>query len=78
MPGCRSYVLALDGADEDALWITEVWDDQASHDASLSIRSVQQTISRAGPLIAGFGTRIVTTPLGGIGLPSGTGPVSLS
>jgi len=25
MPGCLSYVIARDPADENALWITEVW-----------------------------------------------------
>lgn len=31
MPGCLGYVVARDGEDENALWITEVWDDEASH-----------------------------------------------
>lgn len=35
MPGCLSYVIARDPADDNALWITEVWDSQASHKASL-------------------------------------------
>ena len=69
MPGCLSYVIALDPADPDALWITEVWIDQSSHEASLSLPAVQQTITRARPLIAGFGQRFETVPLGGIGLP---------
>ena len=68
MPGCRSYVVALDPADADALWITEVWDDEASHSASLQLPEVQALIARARPLIAGFGSRTVTTPVGGIGL----------
>jgi len=25
MPGCLSYIIAVDPADPDALWITEVW-----------------------------------------------------
>ena len=33
--GCLSYVIARDPADDNALWITEVWDSQASHKASL-------------------------------------------
>ncbi len=37
MPGCLSYVVARDPADENALWITEVWDSQESHKASLSL-----------------------------------------
>jgi quinol monooxygenase YgiN len=68
MPGCLSYIIARDPSDLDALWITEVWDNQASHDASLSLPSVQHVIAGGRPLIAGFGERVVTEPIGGYGL----------
>lgn len=68
MPGCLSYVIARDPADPGAIWITEVWDSEASHRASLSLPSVQQAIARGKPLIAGFGERTVTEPVGGHGL----------
>lgn len=68
MPGCLSYVVAQDGTDENALWVTEVWDSEASHRASLSLPSVQAAIEKGRPLIAGFGERFVTTPLGGQGI----------
>jgi quinol monooxygenase YgiN len=68
MPGCKSYVVALDPADPDAIWITEVWIDQPSHRASLSLPQVQSAIARAKPLIAGFEQQIVTEPIGGHGL----------
>ena len=70
MPGCLSYVIAHDPGDADAIWITEVWDSQASHESSLSLPAVQQTIARARPLIAGFGERVETMPVGGQGLGS--------
>jgi quinol monooxygenase YgiN len=70
MPGCLSYVVAHDPVDTDAIWITEVWDSQASHRASLSLPAVQETMTRARPLIAGFGERFETTPVGGHGLGS--------
>jgi quinol monooxygenase YgiN len=35
-PWCFSYVVAKDSADEDAIWVTEVWDSIARRDASLS------------------------------------------
>lgn len=72
MPGCLSYVVALDPSDADALWITEVWESQASHEASLSLPSVQEAIARGRPLIAGFGDRLVTAPVGGHGLQPAT------
>jgi quinol monooxygenase YgiN len=45
-----------------------VWDSQESHRASLSLPSVQEAISRGKPLIAGFGERFETTPIGGHGI----------
>ncbi|HEU4891016.1 MAG TPA: antibiotic biosynthesis monooxygenase family protein [Vicinamibacterales bacterium] len=68
MPGCLSYVIAVDPADPDALWITEVWDNAASHKASLGLAAVQAAIARAKPLIAGFSDRVETIPLGSHGL----------
>jgi len=68
MPGCLSYIVARDPTDEDAIWITEAWIDQASHKDSLSLPSVQHAISIGRPLIAGFGERFETVPVGGHGL----------
>jgi len=70
MPGCLSYVIAKDSTDSNAIWVTEVWEDQESHHNSLSLPAVQQAISRAKPLIAGFGERFETNPVGGFGLPA--------
>jgi quinol monooxygenase YgiN len=69
MPGCQSYVIATDPTDADALWITEVWDSQASHQASLSLPAVQAAIAKGRPMIAGFSNRVETVPIGGYGLP---------
>lgn len=68
MAGCRSYVIARDPGSEDGIWITEVWDSQESHKASLSIPEVKATIAKAMPLIAGFEERFETEPKGGIGI----------
>jgi len=68
MPGCLAYVVAEDLEDEDALWITEVWDNAQSHQASLQLPAVRDAITRARPLIAGFDSHVSTRPLGGVGL----------
>ena len=65
MPGCLSYVVARDSTDEDAIWVTEVWDTKASHEALLSLPSVREAIAQGRPLIAGFGERFETIPIGG-------------
>ncbi|HVQ09218.1 MAG TPA: putative quinol monooxygenase [Allosphingosinicella sp.] len=72
MPGCLSYIVARDPADAEAIWITEVWDNRASHAASLQLPQVRAAIARGRPLIAGFDSGHETVPIGGIGLPMGS------
>jgi quinol monooxygenase YgiN len=74
MPGCLSYIIATDPADPDALWITEAWDSQASHQGSLALPSVKAAIAKGRPLIAGFSNRVETVPIGGYGLAKPDGP----
>jgi quinol monooxygenase YgiN len=64
MPGCLSYVIATEPADENAIWLTEVWDSQASHKASLSLPAVQAAIGKGRSMIAGFSNRVETVPVG--------------
>jgi len=71
LPGCQSYIIARDPDDETAIWITEVWDSQASHEASLKHPSVQEAIAKGRPLIAGMTRIATTTPVGGHGLSGG-------
>jgi len=70
MPGCLSYIISRDSKDDNAIWITEVWDSNESHKSSLSLPSVQEAINRGRPLIAEFGEQIETVPAGGYGLAS--------
>ncbi len=69
MTGCLSYIVAKDSADEDTIWVTEVWDSKESHDASLSSPQVKKAISMGRPLIKAFGKQVATIPVGGYGLP---------
>ena len=66
MPGCLSYVVAEDASDPDGIWITEVWDNEASHKASLQLPSVQAAITKARPVIAGFDMSVKTNPISGV------------
>ena len=52
MPGCRSYVVAQDPAEPDTVWITEVWDDAASHQASLHLPAVRAMVPADAPLMS--------------------------
>src|SRR5262249_60799780 len=46
MPGCLRYVVARDTADADAIWVTEVWADQASHQPSLQLPAFKDAITK--------------------------------
>ena len=68
MPGCDSYVVAKDSTDENVLWVTEVWDSMASHDASLLLPAVKKAIPPGKALVTGFEKIAVTNPVWGAGL----------
>ena len=58
--GCLSFIVAEDAADEDVLWITEVWESQASHEASLALPPIKESLKDVDTLIAGF-EKVATT-----------------
>lgn len=68
-PGCDLYVVSISSADPDTIWVTEAWRSKADHDASLSTPGVRELIAKAKPLIAAMSDPILTTPVGGKGLP---------
>lgn len=70
MPGCLSYIVAEDPQNPDKLWVTEAWQSKAQHEASLRLPAVQAAITKGRPLMAGFGDRVETIPIGGHGLDS--------
>lgn len=68
MPGCLSYVIALDSADADTIWVSEAWESKTAHERSLSLPQVQAAIRQGRPLIAGMQSVAETQPVGGKGL----------
>ena len=68
MPGCKLYAIATDSEDNNGIWITEIWDSEESHQASLQLPSVQKAIADGKPMIAGFGERHIVKPIGGLGV----------
>ena len=57
MPGCRLYLVATDETDPDGVRVTEVWESEAAHAASLELERVKEQISRARPLLDMTGVR---------------------
>lgn len=56
MAGCRMYLVAVDETDDDGVWVTEVWESEDAHAASLELDRVKERIARAMPILdlAGF------------------------
>ena len=61
--GCRSFIVAEDVADDDVLWITEVWDSEASHQASLQLPPTKKGLPPIETLIAGHERIAITKPV---------------
>lgn len=51
MSGCHAYIVQLSVKDENRILITEVWESQATHQASLANPDVLALVSQAKPLI---------------------------
>jgi quinol monooxygenase YgiN len=68
VPGCLLYVVNTSETEPSSVWVTEIWQDEATHGASLSMPGVRDLVKAAMPLLANApeGTRF--TPLGGKGL----------
>lgn len=68
LPGCVSYVVAEDAEDDSVVWVSEVWESEEAHAASLELPAVQAAIARARPVLVGFGPRQILSVKGGIGV----------
>ena len=66
--GCQLYLVNVSPDEPDTIWVTEVWDSQEHHRASLFIEGVPDVIARAMPLLAARPEQIRLTPIGGKGL----------
>jgi len=51
--GCQLYVIGKDPSNENAVWITEIWDSKEDHDNSLKVAGVKELIAQAMPLLDG-------------------------
>jgi quinol monooxygenase YgiN len=69
--GCRLYAISRAVDDNDAIWVTELWDDQESVDASLTVLQTDTGKARLGEVMAllvGPPQRTELQPLGGVGI----------
>lgn len=67
-PGCIHYVVST-SEEPEAVWVSEVWADEAAHDASLEPEDIQALVQKARPLIASMSDQVRLQVHGGKGLP---------
>src|SRR5690606_14204961 len=66
--GCQAYIVTFDPKDANSIWVMEVWDSEAAHDASLKLPTVQQAINEALPMLTGEFSQMKLEVMGGLGL----------
>ncbi|MGW1060406.1 putative quinol monooxygenase [Micromonospora rubida] len=66
--GCDLYVVSVSDADDVTIWVSEVWQSKAKHDASLQLPETRAAISKAMPMLMGEFTSQEVIVMGGLGL----------
>jgi len=66
--GCLQYTVAVDPGDGVTIRVTEVWESEEAHAASLELPETKAAIARAMPLLTGEFDAVATEVRGGLGL----------
>jgi quinol monooxygenase YgiN len=53
MAGCHLYVVGSGHADDNTIWVSEVWASKGHHDASLQLTQAKAAISKAMSMLTG-------------------------
>lgn len=69
--GCDCYIVGADPKEPDSVWVWEVWQDEAAHQASLEMPVFQQLIAQARPILAGMENQPDLVVMGGKARPLG-------
>src|SRR2546425_11671796 len=63
MKGCEIYIVSKSPTEPDAIWVMEVWQTEADHEASFKLESVKALITKARPIMAGGTESIRMVPV---------------
>ena len=66
--GCDLYVVSVSDTDDVTIWVSEVWQSKAQHDASLQLPETRAAIGNAMPMLTGEFTSQELTVVGGLGV----------
>ncbi len=68
-PDCIQYAVST-SQEPHAVWVSEIWTDEETHNKSLEPEDIRALIQEARPLIAGMSDRTAFDVRGGKGLPA--------
>jgi quinol monooxygenase YgiN len=66
--GCLQYTVAVDPEDEVTIRVSEVWETEEAHAASLQLPETKEAIARAMPMLTGEFEAVTTEVRGGLDL----------
>jgi quinol monooxygenase YgiN len=66
--GCQLYVVSVSQADDDTIWVSEVWPTKEHHGASLQLPETKAAITKAMPMLTGEFTSQELSVIGGLGV----------
>jgi quinol monooxygenase YgiN len=66
--GCRLHLVSQDMGRPDTVWVVEVWDSKAAHDAAVALPAAAALTERVLALCEAVGSRVETTVVGGLEL----------
>jgi quinol monooxygenase YgiN len=66
--GCQVYAVGTAADDENLIWVTEIWNSAAAHDASLQLPETKAAIGAAMPMLTGEFTGLELAVAGGLGV----------
>ena len=66
MPGCLTYLVAIDPTDDVGVWIAEAWVSHDAHRAWLESDVTRAVVDRIRPLMVGYEQRHELRPVGGL------------
>ncbi len=76
MPGCLTYLVAVDPGDPNGIWIAEAWESSEAHTRWLQSDATKALVNAIRPLMVGYEQRHELSPIGG--LPAIFGPGRLA
>jgi quinol monooxygenase YgiN len=65
--GCRLYVVGADADDDTTIWVSEVWESEEHHRASLEPPETRAAIATAMPMLTGGFSGHRMASVGGLG-----------